>query len=184
MGVEQTMDSKRANQIKERIETAQDYLKNVVSEDPKLRPLLEGCKNQHENCAFWASLGECEANPAYMKLNCAPVCQSCDQLSVETRCPIDLETMPNAWKPGDVNEFFTNLTTMEKFTKYQPKVLSCPSYLAGDTAETADYLVGGPWAVLLENFLSEEEVERLIELGSIEGYERSADVGKRKVSLG
>jgi prolyl 4-hydroxylase len=115
-----------------------------------------------------------------MTLNCAPVCQSCEQLSIETRCPIDLEKMPNTWKPGDVNEFFTNLTTMEKYTKYEPRVLSRPSLLSSDTEETVDYLVGGPWAVLLENFLSDEEAERLIELGAEEGYKRSADVGKAK----
>jgi prolyl 4-hydroxylase len=178
MGVKQIIDSKRAEQVKERLSAAQDYLKNVVSPDPKLRPLLEGCKLNHENCAFWAALGECENNPGYMKMKCAPVCQSCDQLSIETRCPIDLEKMPNTWRPGDVNEYFTNLTTMEKYAKYAPRVLSRPSLLPGDTEKTVDYLVGGPWAVLLENFLSEEEAERLIELGAEEGYKRSSDVGK------
>ena len=178
MGLEQTIDPNHAEEVKERINTARDYVMNVVAKDPKLRPLLEGCKLNHENCAFWAALGECENNPAYMTVNCAPVCQSCDQLSIETRCPIDLESMSNAWKPGDVNEFFTNLTTMEKYAQYEPRVLSCPSLLPGDTEATAEYLVGGPWAVLLENFLSHEEAERLIELGAAEGYERSADVGR------
>jgi prolyl 4-hydroxylase len=180
MGAEQIIDSKRAEEVKERLHAAQDYLKNVVSPDLKLRPLLEGCKLKHANCAFWATLGECENNPGYMTLNCAPVCQSCDQLSIETRCPIDLEKMPNTWKPGDVNEFFTNLTTMEEYAQYEPRVLSRPSLLPGDTEETVDYLFGGSWAVLLENFLSDEEAERLIELGAAEGYKRSADVGKAK----
>jgi prolyl 4-hydroxylase len=84
------------------------------------------------------------------------------------------------WKPGDVNEFFANLTTMDKYAQYEPRVLSRPSLLPGDTEETAEYLVGGPWAVLLENFLSQEEAEHLIELGATEGYKRSSDVGKAK----
>jgi prolyl 4-hydroxylase len=139
--------------------------------------VLEGCKLNHENCAYWAVLGECEANPVYMKMKCAPVCQTCDQLSIDARCPIDPETMPNAWKPGDLNKFFTNITTLEEYQQFEPKVLSRPSYLAGDTEETADYQIG-PWVVVLENVLSQEEAERMIELGAVEGYERSSDVGK------
>lgn len=32
----------------------------------------------------------------------------------------------------------------------------------------------------MENMLSEDEAERLIEFGAVEGYERSTDVGKMK----
>jgi len=125
-------------------------------------------------------VGECDKNPGFMKTKCAPVCKSCDQLSVETRCPIDMEVMHNIWEKGDVNKFFTNLTTLPENQKYGVKVLSRPDYLSGDTAETADYMGNGPWAVLLENFISDEEADRLIELGAAEGYERSSDVGKVK----
>lgn len=113
-------------------------------------------------------------------MKCAPVCGTCDQLDINTRCPIDLETMPNIWEPGDVNKFFTNLTTLPEYQQYGIKVLSRPDYLPGDTPETADYLGNGPWAVLLENFITDEEADRLIELGALEGYERSSDVGKLK----
>jgi len=126
-------------------------------------------------------LGECDNNPGYMQVHCAPVCESCEQLLIENRCPISEEMYKqNIWIPGDVNEYFTNLTTQEKFQKYEPRVLSRPDYLPGDTEETADYMVNGPWAVMLENFLSAEEAERLIELGMEEGYERSSDVGEIK----
>lgn len=87
--------------------------------------------------------------------------------------------MPNAWKPGDLNEMFTNLTTLEKFQKYEPNVLSRPDYLDGDTEETADYEIG-PWVVVLENVVTQKEADRLIELGAVEGYKRSSDVGKLK----
>ena len=179
MGVPQEIDSKRAEECKERIESARDYLENEIAPDPKMNFLLEGCKNKHSSCAYWAVLGECENNPNYMKVNCAPVCHSCEQLSVETRCPYDPETMPSIWKPGDVNEFFTNLTTMDEYVQYEPIVLSRPEYLPGDTEETAEYKIG-PWAVMLENFLTDEEADRLIELGAAEGYERSSDVGELK----
>jgi len=113
-----------------------------------------------------------------MKTHCAPVCHTCDQLDLSARCPIDLEKMPNAWKPGDVNKYFHNLTTLEEYKQYEPKVLSSPDYLPGDTEETADYLVGGPWVVVLDNVISEEEAKRIIELGTELGYEQSFAGGK------
>jgi glutathione peroxidase-family protein len=32
--------------------------------------------DQHESCSYWASLGECNANPNYMLTNCAKSCES------------------------------------------------------------------------------------------------------------
>jgi prolyl 4-hydroxylase len=82
-----------------------------------------------------------------MKKNCAPACQSCDYLTVEGRCPIDPDA-PNTWGPGDLNRMFTKLT--------QPP---------------------NPWIITMENVVNNTEAERLIELGAIEGYNRSHDVG-------
>lgn len=179
MGVEQNINPKEADAIHKCLEDAEEYLRKV-GKDPTQRRLLEICKNKHEDCATWAVRGECESNPAYMKLNCAPVCHTCDQLSLSARCPIDLDKMPNAWKPGDLNAFFTNLTMLEEYAQYTPKVLSAPSYLPGDTKETADYKVDGPWIVTLDNVLTDEEAERLIELGNIEGYKQSFAGGKMR----
>lgn len=95
---------------------------------------------------------------------------------IEDRCPIDPST--NIWKPGDLNECFINITTLEEYKQYKPNVLSRPEYLS---EETADYKVG-PWVVMLEDFISEQETERLIELGAFEGYKQSSEVGKRKSS--
>jgi prolyl 4-hydroxylase len=87
--------------------------------------------------------------------------------------------MPNAWGPGDLNEFFTNITTLESYQQFEPNVLSRPSYLPGDTEESTNYQIG-PWVVVLENVVSQEEAELMIELGRVEGYERSEDVGELK----
>ena len=178
LGVAQLIDAERSQEVEARIEAATTYLRDVVAPDYKNRYVRNTCKLKDENCAFWAVLGECEKNPTFMTETCAPVCQTCEQLSVESRCPIDLEKMPNAWKPGDLNEFFTNVTTLEEYKKYEPTVLSRPSYLPGDTADTADYKIG-PWVVVLENVLSPSEANHLIKLGENQGYKRSADIGKR-----
>lgn len=42
--------------------------------------ILEKCVNQHELCSFWAVEDECEDNKAFMNLNCAPACFSCNLL--------------------------------------------------------------------------------------------------------
>jgi prolyl 4-hydroxylase len=68
---------------------------------------------------------------------------------------------------------------LEKYKQYEPNVLSRPSYVQGDTEESATYKLG-PWVVVLENVVRADEAEKLIELGAVEGYKRSSDVGKRK----
>lgn len=74
---------------------------------------------------------------------------------------------------------FERITTEAEFAQFEPNILSRPDVLPGDTEETAPYKVG-PWVITLENVVTDEEAVRLIELGAIEGYERSADVGELK----
>jgi prolyl 4-hydroxylase len=83
---------------------------------------------------------------------------------VEGRCPID-PNAPEAWGPGDLDEMFTKLTAEPYLSKYSVEILSSPS-------------TGGPWVLTLDDVVSEEEAERLIELGATQGYKRSTDVGK------
>jgi prolyl 4-hydroxylase len=97
-----------------------------------------------------------------MKTNCAPACHTCTFLTVEGRCPIDPDA-PNAWAAGDLDKMFLKLTTDPFFDKYEVQILS-----------------SDPWVITLENVVSESEAERLIELGHMESFQRSADVGNRK----
>lgn len=172
-----TPEGNLASLMASRMTSAVDYVTNTVAKDADLRPVLEGCKLNHEECLYWSVMGECETSAEYMHSNCAPLCETCDMLSIEKRCPIDLETMPDVWKPGDLNEFFTNITMLAEYQQYEPTVLSRPAYLEGDSEENADYKIG-PWVVVLENLMSQEEADRMIELGALEGYKRSHDVGK------
>ena len=99
-------------------------------------------------------------------------------LSIDARCPVDRDA-PNAWKPGDVNRFFLGLVSDPYVQKYEPHVHSRPDYADGDNETTASYQIG-PWVVTFDNFISDEEADRLIELGATEGYKRSSDVGKMR----
>jgi len=102
-----------------------------------------------------------------MKKSCAPACKSCEYLSFEHRCPLKPDT-PNPWSAGDLNAMFVRLTNEPYLSLYETKILSSPE------------MNGGPWIITMENVVSEMEANTLIELGAIEGYERSADVGKLK----
>jgi prolyl 4-hydroxylase len=167
LGMEQSLGKgEMAEQIQQRLQAAKEYMLNDFGKDPKKKRLLSLCKNKHRNCALWAVQGECENNERYMKTNCAPVCHTCDQLDMSARCPIDVEKMPNAWKPGDVNRFFHNLTTFPEYQQYEPNVLSSPES------------TGGPWVVVLDNVMSQEEAQTIIDMGTKLGYEQSYAGGK------
>jgi prolyl 4-hydroxylase len=88
-------------------------------------------------------------------------------LSIAGRCPIDLDA-PDTWSPGDLDAMFVRLTREPYLSRYDTKILSSP----GTT--------GGPWVVTMEDVVSREEAEHLIELGEIEGYERSSGLGDLK----
>jgi hypothetical protein len=78
LGEPQQLDEKNAEEIRERIAAAREYMQTEVrmnSTYEKVRPM---CKNNHQSCAFWSVLGECENNPGYMLVNCSPVCSSCE----------------------------------------------------------------------------------------------------------
>jgi prolyl 4-hydroxylase len=116
-------------------------------------------------------------------MHCAPVCFSCHELHRESKCPLDPNTTKNAWSPGDLNLMFERLTTDSSFEHYAPKVLSRPSFVGKDTHETADYQLG-PWVLLMENFVSAEETERMIQAGAEIGYKRSLLAGESKAADG
>ena len=112
-------------------------------------------------------MGECGNNPGYMKLECAPTCQSCDQLDFDTRCPFD-RNAPEAWEPGDLSHMFERLTMDPYYQqRYKPEILSSPKYYK------PGHGVDNPWIVSLESFLTEDECEMLIRLGAERGYTRS-----------
>ena len=115
----------------------------------------------HSKCAAWAVMGECDANPDYMRTECAAVCQTCDLFDIRIRCPIENEH-ENVWGSGDLQRFFLNVTANAKQDK-NISILSQPP--------------DGPWIVTIDNFISPVEANRLIELGEEQGYKQSFTVG-------
>jgi ShK domain-like len=175
--VQEVEDPEYETKIAERIAEAEKYVQERVWDIEHVNDKVgDMCRNKHQSCAYWAVLGECESNPSYMKLNCAPVCFTCEELHAETRCPID-PTIPDALYPGDIDKLFTRLTTDPDSEDLGVTVHSRPSYVNGDTAENATYKIG-PWIITIDNAIDSEHADKLVELGALEGYERSEDVGE------
>jgi prolyl 4-hydroxylase len=140
----------------------------------------QDCKNRNALCSFWAVVGECEANPSYMQLQCAPACRTCEKLSFEARCPKNESALVDAWKePGDLDRMFYRIATDAEFQQYTPLVHSAPAERVMEFKNDTHTPMIGPWVIVLDNFLTPEECEAFIELGHVKGYEQSMDVGER-----
>ena len=102
-----------------------------------------------------------------MQMQCAPSCKTCHMIDFHYRCPMP-ENIPeiDAWKPGDLNKMFERI------------VAEVPNVTIHSRPSEVESKEDGPWVLTIDQFLSIDECERLIELGYTRGYERSADVGK------
>lgn len=131
-----------------------------------MHEMLDRCRNEDANCAFWALVGECDKSPGFMKVSCAPVCHSCELLSRATRCPVDdYQMMQHIWKPGSVNEYFHNVTTAKEYQQFSPQIISKPT----DTDKSK------PWVVYIDKFLTDRECDRLINIAKTEGFSANPD---------
>ena len=45
-------------------------------------PDQDGCRDLNPSCPGWGELGQCDANPAFMLVNCPITCDSCQPLSM------------------------------------------------------------------------------------------------------
>lgn len=168
------------------IDDSIEYMKNLwSSSNPDYHRINYKCRNMEPECSLWAAQGECEENADYMKINCAPACQTCDLLDIRLKCPIT-EDNEMVYKPGDLNALMERIVDNSDgkgtYLQYNPKAISRPKVRSDGTAAPG-VEVDGPWIVLFENFISEKEAEALIAAGTKKGYERSADVRADRKSV-
>jgi prolyl 4-hydroxylase len=156
--------------IRDRIDRARIYINDVVAFNKTYDKVRDICKNRKDNCAWYAAKGQCDVFPI-MKMECAPVCESCEQMDFDLRCKVDPEAV-DALYPDDLDRLYESITTNPAFDQYGLKVLSRPSYAPGDTAETTDYQLG-PWIIVFDNALTDQEADKFVELGSKVGYAQS-----------
>lgn len=131
-----------------RMERIRRYM-NLTPVAPDIKAI---CLNRKSECINWAVSGECQENQLYMNKECAPACFSCEYLAIEQKCPVDLNARPDVWEAGDLNAMFEKLTTEPYASTYSVKVLSSPE-------------TDGPWVIQMDNVLTPEEANHMIELG-------------------
>ncbi len=70
-GVEQKVEGAKRDLTMLQIRKTIDYMKNYIyAEKPTHRlpdSIIKECTNNHELCAFWSAIGECEENVSYMQ---------------------------------------------------------------------------------------------------------------------
>merc|ERR1740121_286051 len=67
---------------------------------PTPAPTDGPCTDDNENCEQWASVGECDANPGYMLVNCRKSCAACSSPGpVPTPQPIPAPPTPTTAAP-------------------------------------------------------------------------------------
>ena len=159
------------------------YMENDIKKFPP--QVVAECKNDEDLCVFWAAIGECANNPEFMSQFCGPSCQNCGQ-PVIPPCP-PAGTKP-AVQPGGIHDMFERIVTSapgnnteidieEEMTNYTVQIISKPGERAMDpSVEMNNY----PWIITLDNFLTDEECDRLVELGDMVGFTRSHDTGEVK----
>ena len=211
-GVPQRVEGKTKDDTFLIIKKTLVYMKNFVhAENPThtiSKTAIDACTNNHDLCAYWAFLGECEANPSYMVTKCAPSCQSCHKIDFNVRCPPRPDDAKPALTAGDLNLFFEKIVDLapgnrteqgrkaseeglvqEDGTPYytanilsQPKSKATQPNSKGSIAVDKDRdLNEDPWVITLDNFMTDEECDHLIQLGYEFGYKRSRDVGKQTI---
>ncbi|KAG7371419.1 2-oxyglutarate/Fe(II) oxygenase [Nitzschia inconspicua] len=157
------------NKILETETYFQTQVRNVLSPDQVRR-----CQDYHERCLVWTLQGGCEKEDEFMEKNCAASCQVCNTVLPDEDLCYYLENGPDVWQPGDLDRMFRRIVQQIQDlgnNQGQVVILSSPDS-TNITTEEGD-TEPGPWILVIDNFLSVEEMERLIELGKIEGYQRS-----------
>lgn len=161
-----TMEGTR-EQVGDVVEIKSDQKVYVLPRDAKtLSEIGDPCADRYpRRCMSLAERGECSKNPGWMIVNCPTACKSCELLDPKKRCAFDRLNISaeHIWAPGDLNAMFERI--LDDHQVYAPTVLSRPPE--------------GPWLIHFENFLTDEEAEKLIEWGNTLGFERSTDSGPK-----
>jgi len=179
--------------IQEVISKSISYMQQHVLIDPKYNSIRKECRNTEENCSQWALGTGCDDNPKYMKMKCAPACQSCDYiLEMKEKCALDPKGT-DVINTGEMDAFFERMVQLAEHSNWQPTVHSRPAKknhvqinTANDGTTFTTSMVSceedvtnpcnaqiGPWVITLENFLTPLEITTLLKWGTDIGYERS-----------
>ena len=102
-----------------------------------------------------------------------------NKLDIDVRCPIDHEKLneTNVWKEGGLERMHRRFVEHPYYAQYGPEIISQPS---NDTSDDNCSL----YVATFENFMSDEECDRLIEIAAEEGYEKSETADEDALEAG
>lgn len=81
-GVQQAITGRDAYELSLIVKESRKYIDSDLVLD--LAPeLFLNCWNRHQDCTVWVLQGECETNRDWMRVNCAPACQTCHLMTME-----------------------------------------------------------------------------------------------------
>ncbi|KAK1735935.1 prolyl 4-hydroxylase alpha subunit-like protein [Skeletonema marinoi] len=134
------------------------YLKDEVWAVPEYTKTQGICFNKDNMCTHWAMQGRC--SEVDVKLNCGPSCGSCMYLDENVRCGGTIEQLPNALSAGSIDKMFKRIVR-----DYDVQILSQPT-------QEQDK----PWIVTIDDFVSDEEINLILDYGQKTGYEQAGEV--------
>ena len=123
-------------------------------------------------------------------------CKTCHLIDMGIRCPKLPDAVP-ALKPGDLNIMFQRivetapgnrtltdedrrLLEISKMPEYTVTVHSQPTGYSPTEVNIDQDRKLPPWVITLDNFLTDEECDSIVQHGYETGYKRSQDVGNQK----
>ena len=118
---------------------------------PQKKKSGKKCRDSDPSCSSWAGAGECDANPGFMLDSCPVSCNACPAGDEDPAC-VRRNSTPAVQDRGIAAVFERAL---REYPQYKPRALS-----------------RDPWVMAFDDFLSEEETDRIIELCS-SSFERS-----------
>lgn len=154
----------------------------------KYRKASKACVFHDERCLLWRVEGKCfnETSPTNaidffeMTTKCCPACDSIDDVKYFTDCPIDPDTYNAFYAPGQVTETFLGMLQRVKAAGFSPIVHAAPDknavpaeYIAD--SDNVDSVKHGPWVVTIDDFVTNQEADALVDHGEKLKFERSMD---------
>eukprot|EP00633_Aureoumbra_lagunensis_P004346 CAMPEP_0197316904 /NCGR_PEP_ID=MMETSP0891-20130614/44775_1 /TAXON_ID=44058 ORGANISM="Aureoumbra lagunensis, Strain CCMP1510" /NCGR_SAMPLE_ID=MMETSP0891 /ASSEMBLY_ACC=CAM_ASM_000534 /LENGTH=503 /DNA_ID=CAMNT_0042806615 /DNA_START=78 /DNA_END=1589 /DNA_ORIENTATION=+ len=144
----------------------------------------EACRDKENlNCARRAAAGECASSPGWMIMMCPKSCDSCHLRDPELRCArsnLNMIQKP-AIRPGDLDYAFRAVAGLAEPSNELAQILPRLGQITVHSAPAGVNISThaghtGPWVLTIDNFLSKDEAQAIINAVS-HSFSRSTDQG-------
>jgi hypothetical protein len=108
------------------------------------------CRDTKAECAHWATTGECDRNPTYMRISCAASCDSCEWADPSRRCRKDPDSV-QAVPRGAIGELFRAIEAGEVGSEYGARIVSRPPQ---------------PWVTVFDRFIELAHADAIVAIAN------------------